>query len=516
MKNLPQCLIDCDMAMLRAIAQRRGIVLASNRQREVVKQLAEELVQPQSIADTLEWLKPREQDALESLVSKGGRNKFHLFVRQYGQIPSFGPGRLERERPWEAPTSAAEGLWYSGLIYRAFDKVEGQTSEFIFIPQDLLPLLPGVEKKPPAPAPALVVETAPTPSAVSEGNLALVQDACAFLSCLQNENVKPLKDGSLARLDVEGISKRFLVKDSEDEQGTERLAFLQHLCQQLRLVHISEGFLKPNPPKAKRWLKAPRAEQLLALQETWRDDPGWNELWRVTSLRCEPTGWRNDPLLARKKILGHLAKRPPQQWLSLASFTNAIKESDPDFQRPDGDYTSWYIREVATGQYLTGFEHWGQVEGALIVHLLARPLHWLGATSLGYDAEGTVRSFLITPWGAAFLGLPGEMPAEAAPSLRQAQDIAPMIVQPDFTIIAPASGSLYDLFQLERIAAWQSSGASYVYRITRGSLAQGVRQGIKIEMILAFLKRVSGGKVPKNVVAALRNWDKKRGQTRRR
>ena len=507
MKNLRQCLIDCDMAMLRAIAQGRGIELASNRQREVVEQLAEELVLPEAVADILGRLRPEEREALESLVSKGGRHKFHLFVRQYGQVRAFGPGSLERERPWEAPVSAAEGLWYSGLIYRAFDEVggeprQGQTSEFIFIPQDLLPLLPEAEKEPPA----FVVETAPTPSIIRGGDLALVQDACAFLSYLQNEDVKPLKDGSLARRDIEGLSKRFLIK--EDEEETQRLAFLHHLCQRLGLAHTSEGFLKPNPPEAKRWLKATRAEQLRALQAAWRDDPDWNELWRVKSLRSEPTGWRNDPLLARKKILAHLAKCPPEQWLSLASFTDAIKGSDPDFQRPDGDYTSWYIREVATGQYLTGLEHWDLVEGALIVHLMTKPLHRLGATSLGYDAEGNMRSFLITPWGTAFLGLPGETPAEAPPS--------PMIVQPDFTIIALPGSSLYDRFQLERVAAWQSSGESYVYRLTRNSLARGLRQGIRIEMVLAFLKRVSGSKVPKNVVSALRNWDKRRGQIRLR
>jgi hypothetical protein len=508
MKTLRQCLIDCDMAMLRAIAQRRGIELMSNRHREVVDQLAEALVQPESMADAWEGLRPQEREALESLISEGGRKKFHLFVRRYGEIRDFGPGSLERERPWESPVSAAEGLWYSGLIYSAFDEVEGQTSEFIFIPQDLLPLLPKVEKRPPA----FVVEVASTPSAIRQGDpsagsgqgLALVQDTCAFLSYLQNEEVKPLKDGSLPRHDLERISERFLAK----EDDAERLAFIYRLCQRLGLLHISEGLLKPNPPEAKRWLKAQRAEQLRALQEAWRDDPGWNELWRVRSLRCEPTGWRNDPLLARKKILGYLAKCQPGQWLSLASFIAAIKEADPDFQRPDGDYTSWYIREVATGEYLTGFEHWDQVEGALIAHIVTEPLHWLGVTSLGYDANGALRSFLITPWGAAFLGLPGEVPPEPPPS--------PMIVQPDFTILAPASGSLYDRFQLERVAAWQSSGESYVYRLTRDSLARGLRQGIKIEAILAFLKRVGGGKVPRNVVTALRNWEKRRGQIRLR
>jgi hypothetical protein len=508
MRNLRQCLIDCDMAMLRAIAKRRGIELTSNRQREVVEWLGEVLAQPESIANILEGLKPQEREALESLVSDGGRKKLHLFVRQHGEIRAFGPGSLERERPWEDPVSVAEGLWYAGLIYRDFDEVEGQSSEFIFVPQDLLSLLPGVDRKPPA----FVVETASTPLAIREGDLALVQDTCAFLSYLQNEEVKPLKDGSLARRDIERVNKRFLAEEDLaeicQEEEPERLAFLHHLCQRLGLIHTSGGFLKPNPPVARGWFKASRAEQLRALQEAWRDDPGWNELWRVKSLHCEPTGWRNDPLLARKKILGHLAKCPSDQWFSLASFTGAIKESDPDFQRPDGDYTSWYIREVATGQYLTGFEHWDQVEGALIVHLVTKPLHWLGVTSLGYDAEGILNSFLITRWGAAFLGLHGEIAAEAP--------LSPMVVQPDLTVLVPASGSLYDRFQLERIATWLSSGETYAYRLTRGSLARGLRQGIKTEMILAFLKRVSGGKVPRNVVSALRNWDKKRGQVRLR
>ena len=511
MRNLRQCLIDYDMAMLRAIARRRGIELVSNRQREVVEQLSEELRQPQSIAAILEKLTPEEREALESLLSKGGREKLHLFVRQHGQVRAVGPGRLERERPWEEPASATEGLWYSGLVCRAFDEVfakvggeprQGHTTEFIFVPQDLLPLLPRVETCPPV----LVVDAAPTPEIIDEGNPALVQDACSLLGYLQKEGVRPLRDNALSRSDMDGLSKRFLVREGDGE--TDRTAFLHHLCQRLGLVHIAKGFLKPNPSEAKRWLKLPRAKQLLALQEAWRDDPGWNELWRVKSLRCEPTGWRNDPLLARKKILEHLSACPPGQWLSLTSLAAALKESDPDFLRPDGDYTSWYIRQAATDQYLMGFEHWGQVEGALVIHFLTKPLHWLGATSLGYGAEGNAGSFLLTSWGVTFLGLSGERPPDTSPS--------PMIVQPDFTIIASTESYLYDRFQLERVADWQSSGDRYVYRITRDSLARGLRQGIKVEMVVAFLERISGGMVPKNVVSALKTWDKRRGQIRLR
>jgi len=250
MKSLRQCLIDCDMAMLRAIAQKRGVELTSNHHRQVVDQLADELVRPESVAEVMEGLRPQEREALEALISEGGRKKLHLFSRHYGEIRPFGPGSLERERPWEDPINAAEGLWYSGLIYRAFDEVEGQATDFIFIPPDLLPLLPKVERKPSA----FVVEATPTPSIIRQGDLALVHDTCAFLSYIQNEQVKPLKDGSLPRRDIERITERFLGR----EDDTERLAFLHHLCQRLGLVHLSEGLLKPNPPEAKRWLKASR------------------------------------------------------------------------------------------------------------------------------------------------------------------------------------------------------------------------------------------------------------------
>ncbi len=508
MRTLRQCLVDCDMALLRAIAARRGIELASNRHREAVDQLASELARPESLAEALKWLSPQEREALQTLIAEGGRIKAQLFARRFGQIRPFGPGRLEREEPWRNPVSAAEGLWYLGLIYKAFDETEDGPAEFVFIPQDLLPLLPRAGEKPPP----LAVEAAPPPNAVREGDLALVQDVCTFLSYLQNHEVRPLRDGSIPLRDVERLNERFLVGEEltgiGHERETERLAFLHHLCRRLRLVHLAKGLLRPYPPEAKRWLKASPAEQLRALQEAWRDDPDWNDLWRVRSLHCEDTGWRNDPLLARRKILGFLRRCPPGRWLSLDSFVAAIKQADPDFQRPDGDYESWYIREAATDRYLMGFQHWDKVEGALIAHLVAKPLHWLGATSLGYDAEGKLRSFLITPWGAAFLGLPCELPAEAPPPS--------MTVQPDFTVLVPAEASLYDRFQLERIAAWLSSGETYAYRLTRDSLARAFRQGIRMDMILAFLRRVSGDKVPRNVVLALRRWGEKYGQVRLR
>lgn len=507
MKTLRQSLLDYDMAMLRAMAEMHGLELSSNRQEEAVVQLAEELLQPEEVALTLESLSPTEREALEAIIAQGGQIKAPLFLREYGELRAFGPGRLEREKPWLELANAAEGLWYRGLIYRAFDEAEDYRGEFFFIPQDLLPLLPQAEKSPPS----FTVEPAPPPSVIHQGDLALLEDICTFLSYLQREEVKPLRGGYLPRPVIERLNERFIVKEDLaeiiHERGTQRLAFLHHLCRQLRLVWVRGGLLKPNSAQARAWLKSSPADQIAALQAAWRDDPHWNELWHVPSLRCEDTGWRNDPLATRQRILKHLSQCPPDQWLSLASLIQAIKESDPDFQRPDGDYSSWYIRQADTGHYLSGFGSWDQVEGALIAYLIAQLLHWLGVTSLGYENEtdNLPSSFLITPWGAAFLGLPHQEREKRSPQ--------PIEIRPDFTILIPAGASLYHRFQVERFSDRQGSEEGvYLYRVTPDSLARLLREGIEAETVLGFLKQAAAGRLPANVAHILRQWGQKYGQ----
>jgi hypothetical protein len=328
---------------------------------------------------------------------------------------------------------------------------------------------------------------------------------------------------------MERLNERFTIKEDlagvVHERGTQRLGFLHHLCRRLKLVRVREGLLKPSSAEARAWLKSSPADQIVALQAAWCDDPQWNELWHVPSLRCEDTGWRNDPLATRQRILKHLSQCPPDQWLSLASFVQAIKESDPDFQRPDGDYNSWYIRQADTGRYLSGFESWDQVEGGLIAYLIAQPLHWLGVTSLGYENEtdnvslrlalrftqdgnlqsSSPSSFLITPWGAAFLGLPHSEQEEWSPQ--------PIEIRPDFTILIPPGGSLYHRFQVERLADRQGSEeGAYLYRVTQDSLARLLREDIEVKTVLGFLKQAAAGRLPANVAQTLRQWGQQYGQ----
>ncbi len=97
------------------------------------------------------------------------------------------------------------------------------------------------------------------------------------------------------------------------------------------------------PETVKAFLEAPRAEALAALGRAWLPSTAFNELRQLPGLRFDGE-WQNDPRRTRESILGFLAGLPAGTWWSLTAFTAAIKETAPDFQRPAGDYNSWFIR----------------------------------------------------------------------------------------------------------------------------------------------------------------------------
>ncbi|HID88379.1 MAG TPA: hypothetical protein EYP52_01515 [Anaerolineae bacterium] len=246
------------------------------------------------------------------------------------------------------------------------------------------------------------------------------------------------------------------------------------------------------------WLRASPWKQRRVMVEAWREDSTWNDLWHVPTLRPDDTGsWRNNPLLAREALLRHLGACKLDTWYALETFIAAVKAIDPDFQRPDGDYSTWYIRDAVTGQYLSGFESWDAVEGALIRYLITGPLAWLGLVDLGAEREGGPPTvFRLSPDGAAFLG-------KADPPVRP--EPPPLVVRPDLTILAPA-GRRYERFQLSRVADWVRTGDPYLYRITPTSLERARRQRIPLERIVAFFEEATGGRVPKTLRPALARW----------
>jgi hypothetical protein len=258
------------------------------------------------------------------------------------------------------------------------------------------------------------------------------------------------------------------------------------------------GRLRLKPEVVTAWFESVPFHQRRAVTAAWRDDPTWNDLFRIPSLQPEETGaWRNDPILAREAVLRHLEVCRPGTWYRIEALVTAIKHVDPDFQRPDGDYDSWYIRDEETGVYLSGFESWDAVEGRLIRHLIRVPMAWFGLVDLGRD-EGaqSPTAFRLTQSGAALLGV-AEPPSTAEPSSGR--------LRSGFRVAVPAARR-YERFQLARVADWLQSGAPFVYRLTPSSLERARQQGISITRVLEFLGDLIEAPVPRSVEAALTRW----------
>lgn len=513
-KTLRESLVDYDMAMLRALAEVRGAVLTSNHRVTAANELAAQVSTPASLAIALADLSPAETEALAEVQGAGGWMEAPRFARRFGDVRTMGPGRLEREQPWMAPANPAEGLWYRALFFKGFRQREEGMVEIVYIPGDLLTLLSDLSA---GRLPSrndnigLSIEPTTAPSHIQPADASMVEDVFGIMVAARNQTIRLKTDGSLYPKEWQAINVLCVSPlPAASVADDERLVFIVHISCAAKLVTAAEGRLALNSDPARAWLQASPAQRLLALQTTWRDDPNWNDLWRVPTLRPQATGWKNDPALARGKALSVLADCRPGDWYRLDELTQAVKASDPDFQRPDGDYTTWYIQDL-NGLPLMGFEHWEKVEGALLRYLVSGPLHWLGVTDLGLEADSDQPTALrLADAGLPLLGLAplpeAESPGTASPYIE---------VSENFTVRVPLAASLYSRFQLARFTDLSGRGTDHVrYRISPASLTRARQGGITIDQISTFLNRASGDRVPARVLEGLRIWQERSGSAR--
>jgi len=492
MPNLEHTYLDYDLTLLKAIAAQAGVELAAPNSRAAAAELSAALQNAETVDLLLSRLLPAPDDdaaikadtalALYTLIQAEGKLPAAPFIRRWGEARPLGPGALARERPWETPANATEALYFNGLIGRAFMESNSGPQEFFFIPSDLLPNLPKVE--PPTPAQPGEAVAAPMGAAetveAQPASSAIVDDAVTVMAAIQLR--QPLD--SLAP---------FL-----------RLPALDLIQVLLGDVGLFDG-RKLNPEPAKNFLRATRAGQLRALAEAWRDSKTWNDLLHVPSLRAEPGAWRNDPLGTRAFVLQLCADLPAGEWRSLDSFVAFVHEHHPDFQRHAGDYDSWYIRSAATGEFLRGFEHWQEVDGALLRYLMGGPMHWLGladkSATEGEPSSGEPSShaFRLTPIFSALAGA-GDWTIPEKPK--------PITLKPDGTMIVSRAVDRHDRFQAARIGEWLPLTENYSYRITGNSLQAAARQGITARHIVPFLKRACENPPP-NVIEMVERWGRK-------
>jgi hypothetical protein len=497
MRSLAQSLLDHPMAMLRGVAQVNGLSLLSNHRDEAAAQLAELLGAPGAAEVALAACSTGAQDAWRSLLAAGGRMKVPAFIRQFGAIRPAGPGRLERDTPWQKPATAAEELWYRGLIYRAFADLAGAPAEYFYVPTDLLPDVPPVPQ-PTNSAESIPVE--PAPSAPVHGSRALSSlsvDMTLLLGMLQETPLPLSKSGGWRASDEKRLLDGLLMPDKL------RLRLLVTLALDAGWFRPEHGELRVVRGSATEWLRSSLWEQMTRLFEIWAHSARWNDLRRVPELQAEGE-WQNNPVVARRAILAAVAQKAADHWLPLTALVTHIKQMNPDFQRPDGNYASWYIKDLATGSYVTGFEGWESVEGRLICFVITHVLYWLGAVELS-DPEP--QGFRLSRSGAAWIAN-AVTPAMPRPSQ--------MLVQEDFTVQVPLLAPNQDRIRLLRFAERHSTGTPWAqpqyYRITRSSLHRARESGLDPERILQFLHKACSGSIPVAVSEGLKRASQTGGQ----
>lgn len=240
------------------------------------------------------------------------------------------------------------------------------------------------------------------------------------------------------------------------------------------------------------WLKEGREVQLRALAEAW-SQTAWNELRHVPELLCEGGGWSNNPITARTAVLDALTLT--EEWFAMEDLVAFIKRENPDFQRPHGNYEVWYIRDRATGAYLTGFESWDMVEGRLLPFLLLAPMQWLGLVETADNNE----AYRLTARGVAWLT--DTAVDESSPAI-------PILVQPDATLLIPFNANRYQRFQAARIGEPLpvEKGQPFAYRLTPRSLQLAQEQKITPDRVLAFLEQASGRPLPTSTKRSIERW----------
>jgi hypothetical protein len=212
----------------------------------------------------------------------------------------------------------------------------------------------------------------------------------------------------------------------------------------------------------------------------------------MPGLVCEGE-WRNNPQETREFLLNLLDALPEDKWWSLGAFVRDVKQKYADFQRPAGDYDSWFIKRKADDQYLRGFASWDQVDGALVKYFITDILPWLGQVDLSL-AEGASE--------------PTAFRIKASANGQTLEETGKLHVSSQGVISIPRSAPRVVRYQVSRFCEWdQPKDDVYRYHLSTNSLSRAREQGLRAEHLIALLTRHTEAGIPPSLVKALKRWE---------
>jgi hypothetical protein len=483
MRTLQQTLQDHDQGFLRIITELWGFDPPQGSKREASEWLTEQMLEGDSLDEIVAALPDQASHAFFDLLRLGGRLPWHSWIRQFGDLRSMGPGRRDREQPWRNPHSTCEVLWYRGLLGRAFLDTPKGPEEFAYIPIDVLERMeihPGVKQ-------AHLLD-AITPPVHRLAAAATILDDCTTILAALRRQTKPSIPPEEA---VYSMIRSHLI--DADSMGL-CLALLPGIG--LFPARSQEADLEA----VRDFLLADRMLSLQQLYTTWKSSIQWNDLDALTHLRKGSDEWPNDPTLARQTLIRRILQLEIGEWYSVAAFIRAVYEDDPGFQRPAGNFESWYLQD-RDGAPLNGIEHWYAIEGALLRSMLKGPLRWFGAVQLGYDLpKGPITSFTPTKLSVLL-----ENPKELLPTVAEK---AKATIRADGLISVPRLASRSMRYQLARFLDWDRQiDRNYQYRLSIRAIKQAQQQGLNLKQVQSLLSQASEAELPPTTLQAMQRFE---------
>ena len=490
MPDLFDSLLKQDIGHLRIIAEFWGLELDSKSADAAREKLTVSLLDPKLLAELTDTLPPEADSAITYLVNVGGRIPWPTFTRKFGDIREAGAGKRDREKLHLKPASAAEILYYRGLLARAFFDTEKGPQEFAYIPDDLLSLL-NRKANTPALASGIKLERAEKKEEIRKSSGVQESEALGRPASPAEKGLEALANDFILD-DVTTLLASLRMGKTPGSDGSlsvpQQSAALQNLLTAANLVRQNT----PQTEVVKNFLASSRQAALKMLQEAWVESQAFNELHLMPGIICEGE-WTNQPHETREFLLNLLDAIPENKWWSLNAFVRDVKQKYADFQRPAGDYDSWFIKRASDGQYLRGFQHWDEVDGALIRYFITNILFWLGQVDLSI-AEGSNQ-----PTAFRIINIESRIPIIEDRKLH---------ISSQGKITAPRLTPRVVRYQLARFCEWdEEKNEQFKYHITTNSLAKAKEQGLKPEHLLSLLVKHSDGGVPPSLVKALKRWE---------
>lgn len=473
MLNILNSLNGLDLGFLKIIANAWGIEIKAPDAYKARIQLALEMNNAEIIKEIYESFPENVKKAFDSLLDHEGKIPWVKFVRDFGDIQVMGSAKRDRERPDLNPKTPTEYLWYRAFIGRAFLGTDSEPQEFAFVPEEIFNSLKPIQIKNKQLPGRLASEK--EFDKIFRASDQILDDACTMLAGLRNG------------FDLEYVKEFLKVSPT----------FLKKILSDLKLILENNEL---DTEKIRIFLESSRDESLFTLVKCWLNSETLDELFFIPELIVDGHLDHN-PKLARHFILDQISSIPKDRWWHIESFISFVFQTNPDFQRPAGNYDSWYIKDQASNDYLRGFNHWQDVDGAYIYYLITKPFFWMGLVDLASNSlNERPQAFRYSKWFEDLVY--NQKPKE----VEHEPEKITMDSYGKFSVPFRFNNAVR--YQISRFCDWNGiKDGFYYYQITPQSLERAKSQSLTINHFLKIIQPVINHPFPPKLKSALEKWE---------